>query len=269
MRQKIVINNGIKIQYKIKRGTGTALVFLHGGGGSLTAWEIIFPFFSDNDYSLITVDLRGYGLSDQPDDIKEYALERHAEDILRIVEYEKLEKIVLVGHCLGGMVAATFAAIYPSRVEKLILINTNSELPWFISRTPIKQCLYLILSAVKYLFPQKAVPAKGVDYFKFIGSSDIDLNRLSRDLKVMGTYSAVRQALTLLSWQGKKYFQQIDAPTLVIAGIHDLLYPKGTGERVVKLISNAKLEYVESNHISIINNPSEVYDKMMKFLQTT
>lgn len=269
MFERIVINNGVKIQYKIKEDKGKTLLFLHGGGGSLTAWEIILPLFRDKNYSLITVDLRGHGLSDRPSDIKDYALEKHAEDILRILEQEKLEKMVLVGHCLGSMVAATFASTYPLRVEKLILINTNYELPWFIIHIPVRQLWYLTLHMLKYLFPYKAKPSKGVDYFQFVGTPDIDFNRLYRDLRVMGIFSVVRQALALLSWQGKKYFSRISVPTLVIAGTYDLVYPNGTGERAVKLVSNAKLEYVDSNHISVINNPAGVYDKIVKFLQTT
>lgn len=217
---------------------------------------------------MITFDLRGHGLSDRPSGVKDYLLERHAEDILKIIEQEKLKRVVLVGHCLGSMVAATFAALHPERVEKLILINTNYELPWFINRTPLRQCLYLILNLLKYLFPKKAIATKGVDYTEFIGTFDIDLRRLNKDLIAMGTYSALRQGLALLSWQGKKYFAKIAVPALVIAGTHDLLYPKGTGEAVVKLMENAKLDYVESNHISVINNPKEVYDKIIKFLNT-
>lgn len=263
--ERIVINNGVKIQYKVNEGDKkTTLVFLHGGGGSLTAWEIMLPLFKGR---IITVDLRGHGLSDRPSKKEDYTLEKHAEDILSILNKEKLEKAVLIGHCLGSMVAATFAATYPQRVGKLILINTNYEFPLFIGQTPIKQCLYLILNLIKYLFPFKAIPAKGVDYSKFVGSFDIDFKRFKADLDVMGVYAAIRQGLALLDWNGKKYFQKIKAPTLVIASTNDFLYPRGTGEKVIALVSNAKLEYVNSNHISVINNPEEVYRKIKDFLK--
>lgn len=269
MTDKIVESHGIKIHYRIYKGKGQPLVFLHGGGGSLTAWEIILPRFKDTDFTLITVDLRGHGLSDRPKEMKNYTLENHAGDILHILEKEKLNKVVLIGHCFGGMVAATFAALYPSKIEKLILINTNFELSWYLGRTPLKQILYSILNTVKYLFRYKQTSYQRVDYSQFIGSFDIDLRRLKADLDVMGVYCAIRQALALLGWQGRGYFEKIIVPTLFIAGTHDLLYPKGTNEEVARLIKNVQFEYVESNHISIINNPAEVYDKIIKFLQTT
>lgn len=267
MSDRIINSNDIKIHYRIQRGKGHPLIFLHGGGGSLSAWEVILPYFNQNSSStILTVDLRGHGFSDKPKEVKDYSLEKHAEDILKILEQEKLDKVIMIGHCLGSMVAATFAAISPLKVEKLILINTNFELPWFICRSPIKQILYTILDFIKYLVPFKVTSKKRVDYSKFIGSFDIDLQRLRNDLDVMGAYSAIRQSMALLMWNGKKYFTEIKVPTLVIAGTHDLFYQKGSGERIVKLIPGAKLEYVDSNHISVINNSQEIYDKLVKFI---
>lgn len=266
MTEKVAENNGIKIHYRIKRGKGQPLIFLHGAGGSLSAWELILPLFKSTGFTVLTVDLRGHGLSDRPKGVKDYSLEKHAQDIARIIKSENLDKVVIIGHCFGSMVAATFAALYPGRIEKLILINTNIELPWHAGRTPLRQILYSLLNILKYLFPYKAAPYRRVDYFKFIGTFDIDLRRLKADLDVMGVYSAIRQVLALLAWRGKEFLEKITVSTLVIAGTKDLLYPKGTSEKAVKLLKNSRLEYIESNHISVINNHKDVYGKIIKFL---
>lgn len=269
MLEKIVVNNGVKIQYKIRRGRGKALIFLHGGGGSLSAWEIILPLFKDTDSTLITVDLRGHGLSDRPKGVDDYLLEKHAEDISKILAQEKLDKIVLVGHCLGSMVAATFAAQYPQRVGKLVLINTGSGLPWNIGRTPFRPIFYRALNILKHLFPYKSAPRQRVDYFEFTGSSDIDWRRFKADMNVMGLYSAIRQTLAMFYWGGEEYLGKVTVPALVIAGTKDLLYPKNTSEKAAGLIKNSRLEYIDSNHISVINSPKDIYGKIMEFLRIT
>lgn len=268
MLERIVINNGLKIQYEIHPGSKkTPLIFLHGGGGSLSAWEIILPYFMTKNFSLLTVDLRGHGLSDRPKDLHDYALEKHAEDILCVLKQEKIEKAVLVGHCLGSMAAATFTSIYPAKVKKLILINTNYELPWLMSSIVLRPIWMAFLHFLKYIFPYKPKLSKGVNYFRFIGSFDIDLRRFYQDMKVMGIYSAIRQMIALFSWPGKGYFEKISVPTLVIAGKHDLFFPKGTGEDIIKLVGNSKLEYIDSNHISIVNSAKEVFQKIEDYLK--
>lgn len=266
MVEKIFSTQDIKIHYCIQKGNGEPLIFLHGGGGSLSAWNILLPYFKDDTGTLIAVDLRGHGLSGKPKEVNDYSLENHSEDILNILKQENVEKGVIVGHCLGSMVAATFAAIYPQKVRKLILINTNYELPWFISRTPFKQILYLIFDVGRYLIPFIATSKERVDYSRFLGSFDIDLLRLREDIEVMGVYSVIRQTMALLFWNGKKYFSKIKVSTLVIAGTNDLFYPKGTGENLMKLNSRIRLEYVDSNHISIINSPREIYQNISTFL---
>lgn len=267
MVEKILSSGNIKIHYYLQKKEGEPLIFLHGGGGSLSAWKLLMPYFKDDNNTIITVDLRGHGLSGRPKEINEYFLENHAKDVFNILKQENIEKGVIIGHCLGSMVAATFAATYPQKVKRLILINTNYKLPWLIGITPIKQILYSIFDLIRHFVPFKSASTKRVNYSKFIGSFDIDLYRLKEDLGVMGVYAAIRQSMALLLWNGKRYFSEIKSPILIIAGTRDLFYPKGTGENVMKLNPHVKLEYIESNHVSIINCPKEVYQKISKFVR--
>lgn len=266
MDEKVLTNNGIKIHYRINYGKGQSIVFLHGGGGSLSAWEMILPFFNNKDFTLVTIDLRGHGLSDRPLLTSDYDPVNHAKDIQKIIQKEKLENIVLIGHCLGSMVAATFGGLYPDMLKKLILINTNFELPYFLGRTPMRQISFFLLKILKLLFSYKKYNPGRVDYSKFIGSFDLDITRISADWGVMGIQNVINQFQALLNWQGKEYFRKIKAPTLVIAGRYDFIYPSWGVKRVMNLLENVKLEYIDSNHISVINSPGEVYNKIITFL---
>lgn len=266
MLDRIVLNSGIKIQYKIKKGIGIPLIFLHGGGGSLAAWEIILPLFKDYNATFITIDFRGHGLSDRSQNINDYRVEKHVDDIHTLLKREKLKKVILIGHCFGSMVAATYASFFPAEVEKLVLINTGYELPWFIVKTPVFLTLRFIANIGAAFVPNKKGTER-VNYFKYQGTSDINLPRLLSDLQIMGVAAASKQFLATLKWDGRYYFPRLKVPTLIVAGRKDSIYPIRMTEEVRKLIKDVKLEYIDSNHISIINNPKKVFEKIDKFLK--
>ncbi len=112
--------NGVKIHY-LKAGTGkTPLVLLHGFGETSHMW---IPFFEEfgTDYTIIAPDLRGLGDSSRP--ASGYDKKTAAVDIHELVKSLGFQKIDLVGHDIGLMVAYAFAAQYPNEVEKLALLE--------------------------------------------------------------------------------------------------------------------------------------------------
>jgi len=114
--------NGI---YYKKIGKGPVLIFIHGLLSSSTFWIRQVEFFRRN-YTCITVDLRGYGLSTRQGEI---SLNQFAKDIRAIMNKEKVVQAVLIGHSMGGVVAQVFAVNYPLRVKALVLSNTLRRIP--------------------------------------------------------------------------------------------------------------------------------------------
>lgn len=266
MTDRIVINQDIKIQYRVRYGKdNSSIILLHGGGGSLTAWDFILSFFSKFKGILITVDLRGHGLSGKPRFAKDYKFEKHSEDIVKIIKAEKLNKVILIGHCLGSMIAATYAGLYPSKLEKLVLINTGFELPGIFLKNPLFPVVPLIAKFIALCNIKEK--GKRADYSHYVNTPDIHIGRLWNDCKNMGIVSSARQILGLLFWDGKKYFSHITVPTLIIGGKYDSFYPPAVTEEIGKLIKNSKIEYIDSNHISVINQPREVYQKIEEYLK--
>ncbi len=70
---------------------------------------------------LVGVDLRGRGDSAKPE--SGYGLERHAADVIRVLDHLGLERAVIVGHSMGGFVALEAALSYPERVRALVLLD--------------------------------------------------------------------------------------------------------------------------------------------------
>src|SRR6201986_515443 len=112
--------DGLRCHY-LKAGTGkTPLVLLHGFGDTSRMWIPLFEDFG-RDYTVIAPDLRGLGDSSRP--ASGYDKKTAAADIHELVKSLGYERIDLVGHDIGLMVAYAYAAQYPNEVGKLALLE--------------------------------------------------------------------------------------------------------------------------------------------------
>jgi pimeloyl-ACP methyl ester carboxylesterase len=112
--------SGARIHY-LKAGTGKkTLVLIHGFGDTSHMWIPLFDEFG-KDYTIIAPDMRGLGDSSRP--ATGYDKKTIAADIHELVKSLGYEKIDLVGHDIGLMVAYAYAAQYPTEVEKLALLE--------------------------------------------------------------------------------------------------------------------------------------------------
>ena len=110
----------VKIRY-LKAGTGKkTLVLIHGFGDTSHMWIPLFDEFG-TDYTILAPDMRGLGDSSRP--ATGYDKKTIAADIHELVKSLGYQKIDLVGHDIGLMVAYSYAAQYPTEVEKLALLE--------------------------------------------------------------------------------------------------------------------------------------------------
>jgi len=112
--------SSVKIHY-LKAGTGKkTLVLIHGFGDTSRMWIPLFDDFS-KDFTIIAPDMRGLGESSRP--TTGYDKKTIAADIHELVGGLGYEKINLVGHDIGLMVAYSYAAQYRNEVDKLALLE--------------------------------------------------------------------------------------------------------------------------------------------------
>ena len=112
-------------------GRGTPIVFIHGALLNSDLWRRQLDTLSDR-FQCIAYDLRGHGRSGKTD-TKRYSTPLFARDLLRILDALRIEKPILCGLSLGGMIAQTFAARYPHRVRGLILCDTGISTRYHLS----------------------------------------------------------------------------------------------------------------------------------------
>lgn len=115
-------SRGLALSY-LEWGAADAppLVLLHGGLEHAQAWDHLAPALA-RKWRVIAPDMRGHGESDWAPG-GDYAILDHVSDLAALFGTLGIGSALLVGHSLGGAVAAAFAALYPERVERLCLIE--------------------------------------------------------------------------------------------------------------------------------------------------
>jgi pimeloyl-ACP methyl ester carboxylesterase len=101
----------------------TPMLCLHGGAVNAHWFDFVAGGF-DSDYHVRALDQRGHGDSAwaQPPD---YTYQRYAADVEELVGKLDLRDFVLMGHSMGGLVSLVYAATYPGRVKRLILVDST------------------------------------------------------------------------------------------------------------------------------------------------
>lgn len=119
-----VSSDGTPISYEVSGEGEITLVFVHGWScDSRYFREQVGPF--SKKYRLLLVDLAGHGHSGTGR--SEYTMESFGEDVRAVVESAGAQKVILIGHSMGGQVIAEAAALMPGRVLGLIGIDTLED----------------------------------------------------------------------------------------------------------------------------------------------
>ena len=98
---------------------GKPLYLLHGKNFTGYYWKEVISKLTEKGYRVIAPDQLGWGRSGKP--VIHYSFHTLASNTAQLLDSLKIDKIILVGHSMGGMLASRFAMQYPWRVEKLIL----------------------------------------------------------------------------------------------------------------------------------------------------
>ncbi len=109
-------SDGLRIRYQID-GQGPPVVLIHGYSASGdTNWRLPGMIAKlSPDFRVITIDNRGHGLSDKPEDATAYG-HRMADDVVRLLDRLQIERAHLAGYSMGGMIVLKVAATHPERM---------------------------------------------------------------------------------------------------------------------------------------------------------
>lgn len=272
--------DGVEIQLAVREGRGKHIFCLHGLTANCRCWDVIAESLTPV-HSITAIDFRGRGLSDKPP--TGYSWQQHAQDMFCVLEDLGINKTVLMGHSMGAYVSLVFAAKYPDRVEKLILLDGGGEhtqAHWDKIDLVIKPSLdrlgQVFPSFEAYIENMKKAPilqpwSQAIeDYFRY-ESEDVDGGVASR-IHPDHIREEIRNTRKMTP---SEYYAKIICPVLLVRatdGIvseEDLVVPEHAAERMIKEIPNLRRVDIQgTNHYSILFQPNASRDETIRaFLQ--
>jgi pimeloyl-ACP methyl ester carboxylesterase len=233
--------------------TASSLLYLHGTFlGNL--WLKYHQIFSQH-FHVFSPDTPGFGLTSRPDwmrDMSDYVL--YFRDLLDTLG---LDETMIVGHSLGGWMAAEIAVWYPNRVKKLVLSNAAGIR---VKGSPIAD-----------LFAMNAQEVMIACFDNFAAAGPLMPAEINADY-LLAQY---RQLTTLasLAWNPnydpklERRLQRLNCPTLIIWGENDRLIPAIYGDTFHRLIANSELvKLAGTGHMPMFEMPVEWSSAIVKFL---
>ena len=243
----------------LEGGGGAPVVFLHGAGGLLR--ENPFLDALARRYHVLAPELPGYGEStgeELLEDMLDFTL--HGWDVVAALGVQRPH---LVGHSMGGMIAAEMACLAPRDLGKLVLASAAGL---WIDEHPIPDVFTLLpfeLAALLFHDPARgaALLTGGVDF------SDMEA------LKAFYIANARRMAMAgkllfpVPNRRLTKRLYRLSAETLVLWGASDKLIPPVYAERWAALIPQASVVRVENaGHMLPWEEPDAFVDAVARFL---
>ena len=228
-----------EVAYRVA-GSGTPVVLIHGLSGSTRWWDASLPGLAEH-FSVYAVDLPGFGDNRRTEP---FALEMAAERLAAWMDAVGIERASIVGHSMGGYVAADLAARFPERVERLVLVDGVAR-PY---EHPLRQPVRGVLDTVRTL---------PVRYWR----------TLLGDALRAGPATLRNATRAVLAADLRPRLGQIEAPTLVIWGERDNLVPLEYGKLLAEALPTARLAVIDrAGHNPMWDQPAEFNQLMIDFL---
>jgi len=260
--------DGTKIFYKkeLFSSKNPTVIFLHGFGGDLGAWSKHQDILAKNSISSLAIDLRGHGYSDRSNDFEFYNLQNFVNDILYIIEHEKICNPIIVGHCFGGMVSLLIEQYKKDLSKGLVLISTSYKTPYLsdkIFNFPFAFTLIKTLS--DHLSDQGIITHN--DFSKFNYSTDLDFGRFVNDISILSPKSYFYILENLLSYNVKNVLNKIKKPTLILQGEKDIVIPSDYAKYLNNHIKKSKLVILKNeHHVPVLHDPVLVSKEILDFV---
>jgi len=242
---KVKSIDGVEISFEISGEGDVALVFVHGWSCDKSYWKNQVDLFSKN-YKVITVDLAGHGQSGL--EREDYKVEFFGEYVAAVVDYLKLNKVVLIGHSMGGAVILEAAKKLPGKVIGLIGVDTYQSFKddWTSEQKegflkPIKENFVSATQGfVRSMFPQNA--------------DTVLVNKVAEDMSSAPPDVAISAMRNLFYYDPIPTLEKIDLP---VVSINCDMYPVSIEENK-KYVKDYEVKFMKGvGHFLMMENRDE------------
>ena len=275
---RFVTIHGHRRAYRMA-GSGPVLLLLHGIGDSSEAWEPLIPALAQR-FTVIAPDLLGHGRSDKPR--ADYSVAAYANGMRDLLTVLDVERATIVGHSLGGGVAAQLGYQYPELCERLVVVASGG-----VARevTPVLRLAAAPLAELS--LPLLSLPGArlgGRIVLEVLRRTGTDIGRDAEQmLRVFDALpnGGARVAFTrtlrsVVDWRGQvvtmldRSYLAAAVPMLLMWGDHDAIIPVAHAHIAHAAIPGSRLEvFAQAGHFPHHADPERFIETLCAFVDDT
>jgi len=267
--QRLLLRNGKRLRIA-RLGAGPPLVMLHGYPENLQVWSLVAPLLAE-EFEVVAFDWPGQGYSDEwPGGATPQLL---AKRLLNILDELHIERPIVAGMDMGGQPALAFAAMFPERIERLVVMNAlvfaDDATSWEIhllrkfgfNRFALRYLPGIIFRRAEATF----LPWRS----KLDDATREDFWRAFRETSVRRFVSKM-----CAGYQGSlpklpALYEQVLCPTLVLWAEHDKHFPVVQAKRLQSTIPLARLQVVTAgSHWMALERAPDIAVEILQWLGT-
>ncbi len=261
MKSCFINTNNIKLHYLHFEGEKPTIIFMHGLTANAHAFDGLIAMGLSPAFNIISVDLRGRGKSDSPDN--GYTMKEHAADIIGLLDAFQLNKVILAGHSFGAFLVVYLAKFFPTRVDKLILMDAAASM-----HPNTKEMLSPALGRLEQTFPSMDAYIEKVKSMSYITFWDKHMESyFNADVKQNqdGTVNCIPKLAHMLEAVMKgslgepwlDYLKEVEHHAILInaPGVYSMnaaLLPEANAMETVMLMKNCIYSKVQGNHQTML-----------------
>lgn len=286
--QKVKVN-GYTINVETL-GNGDPIFFFAGGpGNSHDYMQGNFGHYYKN-HQVVFIDMLGCGLSDDAKDKSEYSVQNDAYTVEQVRKTLGFEKIALVGHSYGTVVAQAYATSYPKHVSKMVLINgfhsgemwqancdsynalQKKHFPEVWEKIDSMRNLGYISSDPEFSKLYGSLPAKHIYYHNLklkqpVPKKEFRAWNLAVYYAIIGRDADFFVSGSMINTDFRRKLKKLHFPTLIIAGRYDGVSTPEYAVQYKKFMPQARfVMFEESAHNPYLEEPEKFYKLLDDFL---
>jgi len=272
--RRIALDSGVTLSVST-RGKGPPVLLLHGFPQSAYAWRKHLPALANAGFRAIAPDMRGYGRSDRPSAVSDYAGKHLVADVASLVRTLGYEKVHLVGHDWGAVVAFCVAAVRPTLVDRLVILNGPHPNVYVreLLRSPRQglRSWYTFLFQLPFL-PERVLARKGTieRMFRIYGPGVLTDEEVETYATAVREPGAARAMVNYYRAAAREYrrLPAISCPTLVLWGEKDLALGTSLIDGMHAHVADLTVRrFPNVSHWIVEEKPDEVCDEIVRFLR--
>jgi 2-succinyl-6-hydroxy-2,4-cyclohexadiene-1-carboxylate synthase len=242
-------------------GEGPSVVLVHGRGEAHETWDPVMPYLQH--YRVIRVDLVGFGAAPSPEGAEHYTIESNRVDLAETLAEIKTDgPFALVGHSMGGMIAASYATHHDERLAALVLESTSAAYPYSDEHFPQQ---HDFMNQLADLAERQGMDGVCTHLGAEHGLGSAMRERLMR-MTAHAFAASIRGNASMEDLHGP--LATLNTPTLVVAGREDKAFLPWC-ERLAATVPGAELHILpDVGHGPHGESPEVFGERLRAFLET-